>query len=78
MMSPEQYFAVGMNFLDMRKCLKKIFIQVFLPQRTYLYRKQPLDMNTDIKHKRCLFHNASKKKQTMSKGQTHTSSFESW
>lgn len=31
MMCPEQYFAVGMNFLDMRKSLKEIFIQVFLP-----------------------------------------------
>lgn len=31
MMGPEQYFAVGMNFLDTRKSLKEIFIQVFLP-----------------------------------------------
>lgn len=35
-MCPKQHFAVGMNFLDMRECLEKIFIKFFIPKCAYL------------------------------------------
>ena len=42
MMCPEQYFTVGMNFLNMRKCLKEVLVQFFLPQCIYLQRGEAL------------------------------------
>lgn len=30
MMRPEKYFAIGMNFLNVRKCLEEIFVQLFI------------------------------------------------
>lgn len=36
MMCPKQHFAVGMNFLDMRECLEKIFIKFFISKCAYL------------------------------------------
>lgn len=36
MMGPEKYFAIGMNFLNVRKCLEEIFVQLFISQCTNL------------------------------------------
>lgn len=38
MMRPKQHFAVGMNLLDMRKCLEKVIIQLFLSKSIYLHK----------------------------------------
>ena len=37
---PEKYFAIPMNFLNVRKCLEEIFIQLFISQSVNLQMEE--------------------------------------